>query len=88
MQKIPNIPHFGSAIALTRFFLRLMIFSVFATFGSQGFSKAFSGMLMLAAICCIVAAAIRREHPFGPDLTHFDEAAADALIAVLAVRMA
>jgi len=43
---------------------------------------------MLASICCVVSAAIRREQPFGPVLTHFDEAAANALIAVLTLRMA
>ena len=30
---------------------------------------------MLAAFYCIIVAAIRREAPFGPVLTHFDEAA-------------
>jgi len=45
-------------------------------------------MLILAVVYCIGAAAIRREEPFGPDLTHFDEAAAYAMIAVLAVMIA
>ena len=84
MPKIPNIPHFGSAYALTRFFLRLLIFSIFAALGHQGFGKAFASMLILAIVYCIVAAAIRREQPFGPDMTHFDEAAAYAVIAGLA----
>jgi hypothetical protein len=37
-----------------------------------------------AAFYCIFAAAVRREQPFGPALTHFDEAAAYAVIAGLA----
>jgi hypothetical protein len=44
-------------------------------------------MLVLAVVYCTVAAAIRREEPFGPDLTHFDEGAAYAAIAVLAVMV-
>ena len=84
MPNIPNVPRFGSAYALTRFLLRLLIFSVFATLGQQGYGKALASMLILAFVYCIAAAAIRREQPFGPVLTHFDEAAAYAAIAVLA----
>jgi hypothetical protein len=81
MPKTPDILHFGSAYALTRFFLRLAIFSVFAALGHQGFGKALASMLILAIVYCIVAAAIRREQPFDPELTHFDEAAAYAVVA-------
>jgi hypothetical protein len=87
MPKTPDVPHFGSARALTRLFLRLAIFGVFATLGHQGFSKTLANMLILAVAYCIVVAAIRRERPFGPELTHFDEAAAYAVIAALAVRI-
>ena len=75
---------FGSAQALTRFFMRLVILSIFAALGSQGFGKTLEGLLMWAVFYCIFAAAIRREKPFGPALTHFDEAAAYAVIAGLA----
>ena len=84
MSNTPDIPHFGSAQALNRFFLRLLILSIFAVLGSQGFGKTFESLLVLAVFYCIFVAAIRREEPFAPALTHFDEAAAYALIARLA----
>jgi len=83
MSNTPDIPHFGSAQALTRFFLRLLILSIFAALGSQGFGKTLESLLMFAVFYCIFVAAIRREEPFAPILTHFDEAAAYALIARL-----
>jgi hypothetical protein len=84
MPHTPDIPHFGSAQALTRFFLRLVILSIFAALGSQGFGKTLESLLVWAVFYCIFAAAVRREKPFGPVLTHFDEAAAYAVIARLA----
>jgi hypothetical protein len=84
MPNIPDIPHLGSAQALTRFFLRLIILSGFAAFGPRGFGKTLESLLMFAVLYCIFIAAIRRELPFGPLLTHFDEAAAYAVIARLA----
>jgi hypothetical protein len=87
MRKTPDIPNFGSDYALTRFFMRLAIFSVFAALGQQGFGKTLANLLILAFAYCVVAAAIRREEPFGLELTHFDEAAAYAVIATLAARM-
>jgi hypothetical protein len=61
-----------------------MLLSVFAAFGYQGFGKTLGGMLTLAFFYCLFAAVIRRERPFGPELTHFDEAAAYLLVAHLA----
>ena len=85
MPHTTDIPRdFRSAQPLTRFFLRLVIFSIFAAFGSQAFGKTLAGLLVWAAFYCIFAAAVRREQPFGPALTHFDEAAAYAVIACLA----
>ena len=84
MPHTPDIPHFGSAQALARFFLRLLILSIFAALGSQGFGKTLESLLVLAVFYCIPVAAIRREEPFGPVLTHFDEAAAYAVIGRLA----
>ena len=87
MAKTPNIPDFGSAYALTRFFMRMAIFVGFAALGQHGFGKTLANMLILAFAYCIVVAAIRREQPFSPALTHFDEAAAYAAIADLAARI-
>ncbi len=58
MPHTPDIPHFGSAQALTRFFLRLVIFSIFAVFGSQAFGKTLEGLLVLAVFYCVFAAAV------------------------------
>ena len=87
MPETPDIPHFGSAYALTRFLMRLAIFCVFAALGQQGFGKTLANLLILAVVYCVAAAAIRREQPFGPGLTHFDEAAAYAFIADMAARI-
>jgi hypothetical protein len=62
----------------------LLILSIFAALGSQGFGKTLESLLVLAVFYCIFIAAIRREEPFGLVLTHFDEAAAYAVIGRLA----
>jgi hypothetical protein len=83
----PNIrisPQLSSAQALIRFALRMVILSIFAALGNQGFGKTLESVLALAVCCCIFIAAIRREAPFGPALIHFDEAAAYAVCAHLA----
>jgi hypothetical protein len=54
---------------------------MFAGFSSQGFEKALTALLLLAAIFCATVAAARREPLLGPVLTHWDEAAAHAVIA-------
>jgi len=85
MPHFPNISrNFGSAQALTRFFLRLVILSIFAALDSHGFGKTLESLLVFAVFYCVFVAAIRREEPFGPVLTYFDEAAAYAVIACLA----
>jgi hypothetical protein len=52
MPNTPDIPAFGSARVLIRFFLRLTILCVFAGLGHQGFGKTLEGMLMLAVLYC------------------------------------
>ena len=82
----PDIPReLVSVQVLIRFLLRMVILSVLAVVGSQGFGKTLESLLVLAAFYCITFAAIRREAPFGPVLTHFDEAAAYAVVAGLAL---
>ena len=86
MSDNPDISHELVFVqVLIRFLLRMVILSVFAVVGSQGFGKTLESLLVLAAFYCITVAAIRREAPFGPVLTHFDEAAAYAVIARLAL---
>jgi hypothetical protein len=85
MPQTPHIPRdLGSNYVLVRFLLRMVILSVFALLGSHGFGKTLESLLALAALYCVFASAIRREAPFGPVLTHVDEAAAYAVIARLA----
>lgn len=87
MQKphTPDIPQeVGSAQVIIRFLLRMVILCVFAALGRQGFGKTFASLLVLSALYCVFTAAIRREAPFAPMLTHFDEAAAYAALAILA----
>jgi hypothetical protein len=84
---MPNTPDIRrevpSANVVIRFALRALILSVFATLGSQGFGKTLERLLILSVFYCIFTAAIRHEAPFGPVLTHLDEAAAYVVTARL-----
>jgi len=77
-------PELLSAQVLARFALRLAIVGVFAAFGPQGFGKTAQALFELAAVYCVLIGAVRREAPFGPALTNYDEAAAYGLAASLA----
>jgi hypothetical protein len=77
-------PKPASAQVLARFVLRLLIIGVFATFSAQGFGKTAQSLFGLAMIYCAVLGGMRREAPFGPVLTNFDEAAAYGLCVGLA----
>jgi hypothetical protein len=80
----PTIPHqLSSSQVLWRFVLRLLLLTAFATFSSQGFETTFAALLTLSATFCAVVGAMRREAIFGPVLTHWDEAAAYAVIGCL-----
>ena len=72
------------AAGARRFALRLVLLSAFASLGTRGFGAAFAGLLALSAIFCVIVGAMRREAMFGPVLTHWDEAAAYAVIGRLA----
>jgi hypothetical protein len=77
----PTIPHqFNSSQVILRFVFRIVLLSAFAAFGTQGFGMMFAALLALSAIFCAVVGAMRREAMFGPVLTHWDEAAAYAVI--------
>jgi hypothetical protein len=71
-----------------RFLLRIVILVLFALAGRQGFGKTLEGLLGLAAFYCTLAGAFRREAIFGDTFTHFDEAAAYAVIAGVAQLLA
>jgi hypothetical protein len=81
----PTIPHeLASARVLSRFLLRILILAVCATFGRQGFGKTIEQLLILAVCYCVAIGGFRREAPLGPVLTHYDEAAAYGMAAILA----
>ena len=84
MARSPDIPREADSIqVLIRFLLRIALLGVFAAIGSEGFRKTFEALLLLTMFYCVFAATLRREMPFGPVLTHFDEAAGYAALGVL-----
>ena len=88
-QPRPTIAHeHDSRQVLFRFLFRLFLLVAFATFATRGFGTAFSALLAMSAIFCAVAGAMRREEMFGPVLTHWDEAAAYAVLGHLAAVLA
>jgi len=77
----PAIPHHLVCLqVLWRFALRLALLSVCAAYSRESFAPAFAVLLALLALFCAFVAIIRREAIFGPALTHWDEAAAYALV--------
>ena len=81
----PTIPReVTSAKVLARFLLRMLILAVCAMFGRQGFGKSIEQLFTLAGCYCVAIGGFRREVPFGPVLTHYDEAVAYSMAAILA----
>jgi len=72
---------------LFRFLFRLLLLIAFATFATRGFGTTFSALLAMSAIFCAVAGTIRREEMFGFVLTHWDEAAAYAVLGHVAAGL-
>ena len=80
-QPKPTFLHqLNSSQVLFRFVFRIVLLSALAILGTRGFGTTFASLLALSAIFCAVVGAMRREVMFGPVLTHWDEAAAYALI--------
>ena len=80
----PTVPRqFNSKQVLVRFAFRLVLLITCATFGGQGFGLTFAALLILSAVFYTVMAVMRREAPFGPVLTHWDEAAVCAALGLL-----
>jgi hypothetical protein len=85
MQPTPAIPFEAiTAQALARFVLRLALISLFALL-SPDFARALASLLALSALYCGAVALVRGEALLPPVLTHWDEAAAYAVIALLIV---
>ena len=80
-QPKPTFPHqLNSSQVLFRFVFRIVLLSALATLGTRGFGTTLATFLALSAIFCAVVGAMRREVMFGPVLTHWDEAAAYAIV--------
>jgi hypothetical protein len=73
-------PGLETARVLIRFGMRMVILTGYSFLGNQGFAATFGGFLVLAVLYCACAGAISRDEPFGPALTHWDEAAAYGFI--------
>jgi hypothetical protein len=69
---------------LFRFGFRLVILSVFASFGTQSFGITLSMLLAMSAIFCAIVGAMRHEAIFAPALTHWDESVTYAVLSHLA----
>ena len=81
MSAAPDIPHeLATSRVLLRFVIRTTILGIFAIVIAQGFAKTFASLLTLTGLYCVVAGAVKREEPFGPALTNYDEAAAYAVV--------
>lgn len=65
---------------LVRFFLRIVVLSVFAALGHVGFTRSLAALLWLSTILCVVAGTLRREAFFDSALSHWDEGVAYAAL--------
>jgi hypothetical protein len=81
-------PHqFSSLQVLLRFVLRLIVFTVIAAIAAPGFRIMFPTLMILSAISCALAAALRGETIFGRLLTHWDEAAGYGALGCLVAKL-
>jgi hypothetical protein len=81
-------PQLNSRQVLLRAAFRLLLLIAFATFGTRAFGPTLASLLALAAIFCTIVALMRGEAIFGRALTHWDEAAAYAVLGRLAATLA
>ena len=72
----------ASAQVLIRFVLRIVLLGSTQRLAAKD-SESFESLLLLTVFYCVFAATLRREPPFGPALTHFDEAAGYVALGVL-----
>ena len=79
---IPNQP--GSSQVLVRVVIRLILVITVASFSAQAIGTMLAPLLVLSGIFCAAMGLMRHEPIFGPVLTHWDEAAACAMLGHLA----
>jgi hypothetical protein len=84
LAQLPNLPQqLRSTQVIVRFGLRMIILTVFATFGSIGFGRSLAALLGMSTILSAVIGAMRREPPFDKALNHWDETVAYAALCCL-----
>jgi hypothetical protein len=77
----------NSARVLIRFGLRLIVLFTFAGLGQNGYARALLALLVMSIGLCAAWAVLRREPPFGPTLSNWDEAAGYGCLASLTVAL-
>lgn len=69
-----------SVQVISRFCLRMILFTVWAAISSTDFARTFAALMLLSATLSLAAAIFRRESPFSPALTCWDEFAIYGMI--------
>lgn len=70
---------------IIRFWLRMAILLIFATFSSTRFDRVLMLLLLMSAILSIVLATVKREEPLAPVINHWHEAIAYAALCCLII---
>ena len=79
-------PHEISTATIVRFGIRLPLMAVCATFAQAGFASSLAVILLLCSALCVILGLLRQERALGGTLNNWDEAAAYACLAALALR--
>ena len=84
----PTPEQINTVRVIVRFSLRLVILLICAGLSQTSFAYAASMLLILSVTFCLVWGAVQGERVLGPSLTNWDEAAAYACIASVAIKFA
>jgi hypothetical protein len=83
LQQLTKAPQTGSAQAIARFGLRLVILTAFAAFGGIGFGRSLVALLWMSTLLSAFIGGVKREPLLPPYLNHWDEMAAYAALCAL-----
>jgi hypothetical protein len=83
LRQLTKTPQAGSAQAIARFALRLVILIAFAAFGSIGFGRSLVALLWMSTLLSAVIGGVRHEMLCAPQLNHWDEMAAYGALCAL-----
>lgn len=84
----PTPEQINTARVIARFGLRIVIVVSCAALAQASFAYALAMLLVLSIAFCFIWGTLQGEHPLGPSLTNWDEAAAYACIASIAFKFA